>query len=117
MKIPTVLKWAGGKRRLIPQIDPFLPKKIEKYYEPFLGGGAMFFYIKQKYNPKYCEISDINQDLISTYIAVRDHPNELMKFLRYFKKNNSEKYYYKMDGNAGKRASLAIANLIKLNVS
>ena len=74
MIIPTFLKWPGGKRRLISQIDPHLPGKIDRYFEPFLGGGSMFFYIKQKYKPKYCEISDINKDLIETFIIVRDNP-------------------------------------------
>ncbi len=94
MKIPTFLKWAGGKRRLIDQIAPTFPKKVDRYFEPFLGAGAMFFYVKQEYNPKYCEISDINKDLIDTFKAVRDKPQELMKYLKYFKKQNSEKYYY-----------------------
>ena len=95
MKIPTFIKWLGGKRRLITQIDPFLPDKVEGYYEPFLGGGSMFFYIKQKYNLKFCMISDINEDLIKTYKAVRDNPKELLKNLKYFKKKNSKEFYYK----------------------
>lgn len=94
MSIPTFLKWAGGKRRLISQIDPYLPFEVNRYFEPFLGGGSMFFYIKQKYNPKYCEISDINKDLIDTFVSVRDQPEELTKQLAYFKKRNSKKFYY-----------------------
>jgi len=94
VKIPTFLKWAGGKRRLITQIDPHLPEKIDRYFEPFLGAGSVFFYIKQKYSPKYCMISDINKDLIETFKAVRDNPLELMAELKKLKKNNhSEKYY------------------------
>jgi len=96
MKIPTFLKWLGGKRRLITQIEPHLPKNINKYFEPFLGGGSMFFYIKQKYNPKFCVISDINKDLIDVYKAVRDNPHELIKKLRYFKRKNSKAFFYKM---------------------
>ena len=96
MKIPTFLKWAGGKRRIIDQIAPTFPEKINRYYEPFLGGAVMFFYVKQKYNPKYCEISDINKDLIDTFKAVKNSPNELIKYLKYFKKQNSEKYYYSL---------------------
>lgn len=94
MQIPTFLKWAGGKRKLLSTIDEHLPEKINKYYEPFLGGASVFFYIKQKYNPKFCMISDINKDLINSYINVRDNPRKLMKYLEYFKKNNSEKFYY-----------------------
>lgn len=95
IKIPTFLKWAGGKRRLISELEKLFPNKIERYFEPFLGGGSMFFYIKQKYNPKFSMISDINQDLIDTYKSVRDNPKELIKQLKYFKKNNSIKFYYK----------------------
>ncbi len=94
--IPTFLKWAGGKRRLIEQIDPHLPKRIYNYFEPFLGGGAIFFYIKQKYNPKFCMISDINKDLIKTYKSVRNNPKALMKYLKYFKRKNSEEFFYKI---------------------
>lgn len=96
MKIPTFLKWLGGKRKLLSQIDPYLPKKVERYFEPMLGGGAMFFYIKQKYNPKYCMISDVNEDLVDTYKAVRDNPRELMKCLKYFKKRNSKMFFYQV---------------------
>ncbi len=92
--IPTFLKWAGGKRRLITELDTVFPKKIDRFFEPFLGGGSIFFYVKQKYNPKVCMISDINKDLIETYKAVRDTPEDLIKSLRYFKSKNSEKYYY-----------------------
>lgn len=96
MTIPTFLKWAGGKKRLIMQIEPHLPKKINRYFECFLGGGAMFFYIKQKYNPKFCMISDINFDLINTYKDVRDNPIELIKFIKQFKKKNSKEFYYEV---------------------
>ena len=96
MKIPTFLKWAGGKRRIIDQIAPTFPKKVDEYFEPFLGAGAMFFYVKQKYNLKYCEISDINKDLIDTFKAVRDNPENLMRHLRYFKRQNSEEDYYSL---------------------
>ncbi len=90
--IPTFLKWVGGKRRLINKLE--FPKKIERYFEPFLGAGSVFFYIKQKYNPKFCMISDINKDLINTFKAVKNHPKRLMDYLYYFKKRNSKKFYY-----------------------
>lgn len=94
MKMPTFLKWAGGKRRVINKIEPFLPKKMERYFEAFLGAGSMFFYIKQKYNPYFSMLSDINLDLIETFKMVRDEPKKLIRHLKYFKKNNSEKFYY-----------------------
>jgi DNA adenine methylase len=100
--IPAFLKWAGGKRQLIPQIDQYLPSNIDRYFEPFLGGGAMFFYIKQKYNPSYCCISDLNKDLIDTFICVRDNPVKLIRSLRYFKLKNSKEFYYNVRNNFNK---------------
>lgn len=94
--IPTFLKWAGGKRKILDKIDAHLPRRIKNYYEPFLGGSSVYFYIKQKYNPKKCVISDINQDLIQTYIYVRDRPDLIIRYLTELKKQNSEDFYYRL---------------------
>ena len=95
-QIPTFLKWAGGKRRILDSLSVLLPKQVDFYFEPFLGGGSFFFYIKQRYNPKFATISDVNKDLISTYRAVRDCPRKIMVSLKYFKDNNSQDFYYKI---------------------
>jgi DNA adenine methylase len=76
--IRPFLRWAGSKRRLLQFLTPYMPKSIGKYYEPFLGGGAMFFYL----GPKRAEISDVSTALIETYRAVRVSPSEVLKFLR-----------------------------------
>lgn len=102
IKIPTFLKWAGGKRRILNELEGLFPKKIDRYFEPFLGAGAVFFFMKQKYNPKFCMISDINKDLIDTFIAVRDNPTKLISHLKYFKKKHSEKFYYKIREKSNK---------------
>lgn len=94
IQIPTFLKWAGGKRRILPLLDAFFPSKIERYFEPFLGAGSVFFFVKQKYNPSHCTISDTNLDLVNTYLDVRDKPELLIKHLLQFKKNHSEDSYY-----------------------
>lgn len=94
INVPTFLKWAGGKRRILPLIEESFPKVIDRYFEPFLGGGSVFFYIKQKYNPSFCLISDTNQDLVDTYLAVRDKPKLLIKHLNAFKKEDSKENYY-----------------------
>ncbi|PIP90934.1 MAG: DNA adenine methylase, partial [Bdellovibrionales bacterium CG22_combo_CG10-13_8_21_14_all_38_13] len=57
------LKWAGGKRWLAHRIESLLPEKYNKYIEPFLGGGALFFYLK----PYPALLADINPELINTY--------------------------------------------------
>lgn len=103
-KIPTFLKWAGGKRRILETLEPLFPKSIDRYFEPFLGGGSVFFFVKQKYNPSFSMISDINQDLVSAYSDVRDRSNELLKSLQFYRKNDSEDFYYKTrkDFNSGR---------------
>lgn len=118
MIIPTFLKWVGGKRKIIDKIDKQLPKNFNRYFEPFIGGASVFFYIKQKYNPRYCMISDINEDLIETYKAVRDNPKKLIKKLKYFKKNNSEEFYYQTRKKFNEKKILGIkrcATFIYLN--
>lgn len=92
--MPTFLKWAGGKRRILPLLEQFFPRTINRYFEPFLGGGSVFFYVKQKYNPTQCTISDTNLDLINTYVHVRDEPQLLIRYLARFKKKHSKEFYY-----------------------
>lgn len=69
------LKWVGGKRGLIPQYQQLglIPKSFNTYYEPFLGGGAMFFYLYEKGLIKQALLSDINTDLINTYNQVKNN--------------------------------------------
>ncbi len=81
-----ILKWAGGKTQLIKQIEEFLPeeiktKKLKKYAEPFIGGGALFFYLQDKYKINETYISDTNKDLILLYRTVKENLNELLKQL------------------------------------
>lgn len=102
MEIPTFLKWAGGKRHLIDQIDSHIPPSINNYFEPFLGGGFVFFYVKQKYNPKKCFLSDINKDLVNSFIAVRDDPKKLIKHLQNLRKSHSQEFYYKVRSSFNK---------------
>lgn len=93
--LPTFLKWAGGKRRILDKLQTLFPERIERYFEPFLGGGSVFFFVKKTYNPNFCMISDINKDLVEAFKAVRDIPKELIKSLSYFKKNDSRDFYYR----------------------
>jgi DNA adenine methylase (dam) len=83
------VKWAGGKGQLIEQYNSRLPKgiddgKIERYIEPFVGGGAFFFYIAQKFPLiKEFYINDINPDLIFTYKTIKEYPDELILALKH----------------------------------
>ncbi|MDD1422841.1 DNA adenine methylase [Dolichospermum sp. ST_sed1] len=84
------LKWAGGKSRLISQYQDYFPKDYKTYYEPFLGGGAIFFYLQ----PFQAILTDINADLILTYRCVRDHFEELIALLQKHKQGHNSEYYY-----------------------
>ncbi|MDE5929026.1 MAG: DNA adenine methylase [Muribaculaceae bacterium] len=87
-KAKPFLKWAGGKTQLLPTIDSFLPETFcgedyVTYIEPFVGGGAMLFYMLQKYpNIKRAVINDINPHLIKTYSVIRDEPYSLIDSLK-----------------------------------
>ena len=96
VKIPTFVKWAGGKTQLISQFTKFFPTKIERYFDVFVGGGAVAFYIIQKYKPKEVFISDINEELINTYEIIRDNLVDLIKSLKEHKQKHSKEYYYKI---------------------
>lgn len=75
MALP-IIKWTGGKRRLLKEIKKYIPEDYNDYYEPFFGGGALFFDLELK-NRKIV-INDINKDLINFYIQVRDNPTEVI---------------------------------------
>lgn len=102
------LKWAGGKTQLLNQFEALYPQelregKIKRYIEPFVGSGAVFFNIAQKYGIEEVYISDINYDLITTYIVIKDFlyelTDELFKIQSEFiacDDSNRESFYYNM---------------------
>ena len=82
--VKPFLKWAGGKGQLLKEIESYYPFDngvITKYAEPFVGGGAVLFDILSKYNLSEIYISDINTELINTYVIIREHIKELLEFL------------------------------------
>src|SRR3989338_6305264 len=92
----TFVKWAGGKSQLIEQFIPLFPKKFNRYLEPFVGSGAVFFYIIQKYKPKEAIISDINEELINTYNIIKNDVERLIVELKQHKEYHlaeGKKYY------------------------
>jgi len=96
VKIPKFLKWAGGKGQLLEQFEPLFPKKFNTYLEPFVGSGAVFFYIIQKFKPKKIIISDINEELINAYEVVRNDVERLIVELKQHKEYHvaeGKKYY------------------------
>lgn len=83
-----VVKWVGGKRQLLDEITPLLPKRITNYCEPFLGGGAVLFSTQ----PSKAIVNDINSDLITMYEVIRDDVDELINSLE--KHENTSEYFY-----------------------
>jgi DNA adenine methylase len=94
------VKWAGGKGQLVPQLYALAPAKFDRYIEPFLGGGALFFHLISNKNKTFTVyISDINPELINVYAAVKDDVEKLIKLLtqHQIQYNQAPKeYYYKL---------------------
>lgn len=82
-------KWTGGKRQLLPELLRLSPKEYQRYYEPFIGGGALFFEIA----PEDAVINDANSELIHAYEQIRDNVDELINILKIHDKNNNKEYY------------------------
>lgn len=91
MKAKPFIKWVGGKGQLLPTLEEMLPKELDKeeftYVEPFVGGGAMFFFMLQKYSSiKRAVINDININLTDAYRVVKENPEKLVQFLKAIEK-------------------------------
>ena len=86
--VAPVVKWVGGKRQLLGDITPLLPKRITSYCEPFLGGGAVLFSIQ----PSKAIVNDLNGDLVIVYETIRDDLDALLEDLK--KHENSATYFY-----------------------
>ncbi len=86
------VKWVGGKRQLLPEIKKYLPKFKGKYYEPFVGGGAVLFALQ----PKNAVVNDINEELINVYSVVKNNVEHLIEDLK--KHINEPDYFYEIRG-------------------
>lgn len=91
-KAQPFLKWAGGKRQLISAIAKFIPAEYTEYYEPFIGAGAVLFYLQ----PSIATINDTNSELVNCYRVIRDKPEELLELCNIHFSNNSKEYYYQL---------------------
>lgn len=87
------LKWAGGKRQLLPELRARMPKEFRRYFEPFVGGGALFFDLRASGWKGVATIGDSNELLARTYVAVRDDVDMVMSMLGELKYCKSEYLY------------------------
>jgi len=106
---PPLLKWPGGKRRLIQFLLPILPLRFDAYYEPFMGSGALFFALQ----PKRAFLSDKNLELIDTYNEVRDNPDAVIETLSSLK--NTEHNYYAVRESVPVNKAAKAARMIYLS--
>jgi len=112
------VKWAGGKRQLLPILERNLPSQFGTYHEPFLGGGAVLLRVLALYPGSKCRVSDLNSDLVLTYVTVRDRVESLIESLKDHARgyaDDSEEYYYRIrDADPGGQIEKA-SRLIFLN--
>jgi DNA adenine methylase len=87
------IKWAGGKRQLLPALIEHVPRKYGRYFEPFVGGGALFFALA----PPSAVLADMNQRLIRTYKGVRDHVDTVIRLLARYP--HDAKFFYRLREN------------------
>jgi len=92
MKIDPFLKWAGGKRWLVSKHLEVFPRNFNRYVEPFLGSGAVYFAL----NPQKALLSDTNKDLIETYQAISDNWENVYHYLLEHQQKHAESYYYQV---------------------
>ena len=112
------VKWVGGKRQLMQELENNFPKQFGTYYEPFLGGGAVMFNLLSKEPKLFCNVSDFNSDLILAYVTIRDKLEKLIESLENHSKNyhkNSTEYYYEIRKQEPKQQIEKVSRLIFLN--
>lgn len=95
VKPKPFVKWAGGKSQLLEQMNYYFPTEFNAYFEPFLGGGAVFFHLL----PKKATLSDSNDELMNVYRVIQKKPVELMQALDgHYPHRKSKEYYYRIRG-------------------
>ena len=90
------IKWVGGKTKLLPTLHQHFPKQIECFHEPFLGGGSVLFSLNGYSDIKvqYINSSDLNADLINTYVQIQHYMNNVIQVLDTYE--NTEEFYYEL---------------------
>lgn len=110
------LKWAGGKTGLLPEILPRLPAQIGRYYEPFIGGGAVFFALASENRIEQAYLGDANTELVLTYQTIAQMPWKVIAQLKGLAAKHSETFFYAMRARKPKPNLAAYAaRMIYLN--
>ena len=112
------VKWAGGKRQLLAELEKNFPKQFGTYFEPFLGGGAVLFDLLAKKPNLKCSVSDLNSDLVLAYVTIRDKLGRLIESLENHSKNyhkDSTNYYYEVRKQEPKSQIEKVSRLLFLN--
>ena len=92
------LKWAGGKTNLLGQYEPLFPEWSGDYFEPFIGSGAVFFYLSARPEERNYYLSDLNQEIVDAFCAVRDDVEGVIKLLAKHQQLHSKDYFYQVRG-------------------
>ena len=108
------VRWVGGKARLLPRILPHVPSGIQNYFEPFLGGGAVFLACNPRIAGK-AFLSDLNGHLIAAWVALRDRPDELKPLLDWYLQNDGKDFYYIVRSAVPKNELEKAARFLYLN--
>lgn len=108
------VKWVGGKRSVISDLLQAVPKSFNTYWEPFVGGGALFYALRSSL--KSAVLSDLNLDLVLAYKVIQQDPESLIKELRTFSRSHEESFYYEVRSQHEQGDAVRIAaRLIYLN--
>ena len=110
-KATPLVKWVGGKRQLMPELLARVPSSFATYHEPFLGGGALFFALR----PQRAVLSDINQEIVTTYQAVRDNPQVVIDLLQELVLGHCEVQFYSVRDRRYTDPAEVAARMIYLN--
>tara|TARA_B100001750_G_scaffold209536_1_gene189501 strand:- start:2613 stop:3443 length:831 start_codon:yes stop_codon:yes gene_type:complete len=92
------LKWAGGKTNLLGQYEPLFPEWSGDYFEPFIGSGAVFFYLSARPEERNYYLSDLNREIVDAFCAVRDDVEGVIKLLAKHQQLHSKDYFYQVRG-------------------
>lgn len=90
--LKPIVKWVGGKRQLLPEINKYIPEEYSTYFEPFVGGAAVFL----DQQPKKAVVNDYNEELIKTYKVIKEDVEPLIEKLRVHEELNNEDYFYEV---------------------